>query len=987
MLPVAALTGPAVSVSAQEGSVLPLKWEAVDKPGGRGEIVLFPSEINRIANSGDVVYAVDSANNKLHRSGNGGLTFTDITSAFSNTGVTLPILEIAVAPGMPQYVAVSDNVSRVYWSNDSGATWNDTGFSPAVPGGPTIQCLAISNGYLGEGSDLYHDLAVGTAAWGDSITTGQIWTVKVGTSFASWQPQALTFPGYPGAEVSAIAFSANYSKDFTILSVASTAADSGTVSDNKTYLSIGLRDLSLQTSTWNGIAGYPVEIDDSGDAPGVTSIISRIALPSDYSGDKSTSRKVFVSYNRQPDAEDDVYRFDDVIKDRLRVAGGVADNISSIAYYGTLKSGKLLAGESNPSTDPTEKKMVQVKRTLNPLGTPIGSPGTTTWTKATQPPSGPGNAQVAWRSSGTAFCGTGCTNPSSIEQPDESAFSRSSDNGDTWVQTSLINTITSMCDIAPAPDSRSLFMATFSEGGTPEGVWRSAGEPIGTYWSRLLTMRTSSDMVLLRLSPDYSNDDTIYAVEAGSDNRTLMAVSQNRGNTWKKRYVQGPVIDIIAASKDTLYMALPGGYIRKSTDGGLRWGDAVISGLDNINMLALAGNGDLFVGSMDSRVAYSTDNGTSFVKIEVPLGIPTGYMQVVADADYVHNDIIYAADNITDRGVWRWTIGRSTEWEQIDEEITGQHPGQIISGLITGPEGTLYPLRAERPKPDNRTMVSENHTGGMNRTLNPTASPVINIEWDIVNRTLTDNRIAFNPAPLPFDNNPPWLKISGNSSENDLWTIDTAINDLTVDNTTQIYRFRDTLCKVGPWIDGPAEVGSDPVSGRNRQVDLAWEQLSLTDWYDLQIAKDSDFTLRINPEISSAINISAVTGSIRILTDVVNVTSPAVWLPPGSLPEAGAFYYWRIRCIRAATWEFIRSPWSDTARFLVKPGFPVTSPYDGAYLQSPDNGSVQVQSTQPVQAPADRNRPAPLWAWIGITAGIVTSIVLFIILLKQRNTQ
>ncbi|TSA54598.1 MAG: hypothetical protein D4R38_02090, partial [Dehalococcoidia bacterium] len=323
----------------------------MDKPGTRGEIVILGSEINRIANSGDVVYAVDSANNKLHRSGNGGLTFTDITGAFSNTGVTLPILEIAVAPGMPQYVVVSDNVSRIYWSNDSGATWNDTGFPPAVPVGPTIQCLAISNGYLGDGSDLYHDLAVGTAAWGDSTTIGQVWTIKVGTSFASWQLQALPFTGYPGAEVSAIAFSPNYSKDFTILSVASTAADLGTVSDNNTYLSIGFRDLSLQTTTWNGITGYPVQIDDSGDAPGVTSIISRIALPSDYSGDKQTSRKVFVSYNRQPDANDDVYRFDDITPYRLNVAGGVADNISSIAYYGTLKSGKLLAGESDPSID------------------------------------------------------------------------------------------------------------------------------------------------------------------------------------------------------------------------------------------------------------------------------------------------------------------------------------------------------------------------------------------------------------------------------------------------------------------------------------------------------------------------------------------------------------------------------------------------------------------------------------------------------------
>ncbi len=1042
------MTGLTGYVNAQDEGVIPLKWEVVEKPSIKNEIVVVPSEINSIATSRDIVYVVDTANSKLHRSDNGGLTFSDITPALRNAGAQMPPIEIGVAPDRPQYVAVSDDLSRVFWSDDSGVTWNNTSL-PAITG--SIQCIAISNGYR-EGADLYHDLAVGTAAWGDAITTGQIWTVKVGKSFANWQNQALMFTGHPGAEVSAIAFSPQYISDSTILAVVSTAAD--LAPPGNTLLCIGQRDLSLQTTSWNSIAGYPLVIDTAGDAPGVIHIASAIALPSDYSGAFATSRKVFVSYNRQPDANDDVYRFDDVIKDRLRVAGGVPIDICSIAYYGTLTSGKLLAGESNMAV----LNSVQVRRTLNPLGTPIGTPNTTSWNIATQPPSGPGNAQVAWSYQGTvAFCGTGRV--LGAAPLDESAFSQSYDNGDTWEQTSLINTIIRMCDIAPAPDSRSLFMATFSTFG-PESVWRSAGQPLGTYWSRMYTMRTSSDMLLLRLSPDYKNDYTIYAIEAGSDNSTLMAVSETRGNTWKKRYVQGPVIDMSVAGKDTLYLALPGGCIRKSMDGGLRWGDYVATGLENINMLALASNGHLFAGSMDSKVAYSTDNGTSFIEIENPIGLGTGCVQVAADADYPLNNIIYAADNISDKGVWRWTIGLSTDWEQIDEVITEPQPGQIISSLMVGPEGTLYPLRAERSKPDNRIIVSGNHTGGMNRTLNPTADPVINIEWDIVNRTLTDNRTAFDPRPLKFSNNPPWLKLSGNSSENDLWAVDTA-NLAIADDTAQIYIFRDNLCKVGPWINGPEEIGCDPVSGRNQQVDLAWEQLSLTDRYELQLAKDRTFTLRINPEISAADNISAVIGSILIPTDAVNVTSPAVWLPPGSLPEVGAFYFWRVRCYHAATWEFIRSPWSDTVSFLVRPGFPVTSAYYGPQLLAPEDGcgcpcdspvsfswspfkeatsykfelsenydmsqplvsasfkttayrhdgqlecnrsyfwrvmalepvpgdwsatfSYQVQPAQSYQAPAERNGSAPLWAWIGIGVGIITSFVLFIILLRQME--
>ena len=235
----------------------------------------------------------------------------------------------------------------------------------------------------------------------------------------------------------------------------------------------------------------------------------------------------------------------------------------------------------------------------------------------------------------------------------------------------------------------------------------------------------------------------------------------------------------------------------------------------------------------------------------------------------------------------------------------------------------------------------------MNRTLNPLYWIGEKVEWDILNRTFPKNltvaSIAFDPVPLHFAGNVPWLKLSGDSYENDLWAIDTSIipsdnTTISSDKTTAIYRFRDTLCKVGPWTTGPSEVGCDPVSGRNQQVDLSWEQLSLSDRYGLQLAKDPAFSLRIDPAISNSENISSVTGSILIKTDPVNVTSPAVWLAPGSLPEAGSDYYWRIRTYHAATGEYIRSPWSDVLKFFVKPGFPVTAPYYGPLLLSPADG-------------------------------------------------
>lgn len=134
--------------------------------------------------------------------------------------------------------------------------------------------------------------------------------------------------------------------------------------------------------------------------------------------------------------------------------------------------------------------------------------------------------------------------------------------------------------------------------------------------------------------------------------------------------------------------------------------------------------------------------------------------------------------------------------------------------------------------------------------------------------------------------------------------------------------------------------GADPVTGRNEQVDLSWEQLCLATGYELQIAKDKDFTLLINPAVNSSVNIAAVTGSIYVDMDPTNMTSPAVWIAPGALPEAGAEYWWRIRVYRSATGQLAWSPWSEARSFIIKPGFIVTSPYYGVLLLSPSNGCV-----------------------------------------------
>jgi len=162
-------------------------------------------------------------------------------------------------------------------------------------------------------------------------------------------------------------------------------------------------------------------------------------------------------------------------------------------------------------------------------------------------------------------------------------------------------------------------------------------------------------------------------------------------------------------------------------------------------------------------------------------------------------------------------------------------------------------------------------------------------------------------------------------------------------NQGMLWAYTDCLAKKGPALRTPADkalVGADPVTGRNQQIDLSWEQLCLSTVYELQVAKDAAFTLRIDPAISNSSNIEAVTGSIRATMDEVNMTRPGMWLSPAALPEAGAAYFWRVRSYKSATGQIAVSPWSEARSFSVKPGFIVNTPYYGVQLLAPDNGCI-----------------------------------------------
>jgi hypothetical protein len=864
VLLLSALFAPFPTQAASEA----LEWTEVGKPGDYSNLVVSPSEVSEIAVGRDnALYAIDSENSKVYRSLDAGVTWEDITSCLIDAGAGLPATKIAVASDKPGIVAVVTNGgTEVFLSTNGGTDWTDTGNIPSLAG--NIQAIAISSEYT-QGSKSFWEIAIGTADWGNSTTTGQVWVRQIGSYGTSWETQNLTIGGHMGGEVSALTYSPKYQSDATLLVVASTGSDYvDTYYQSKTWLCLLKRD----TGEWNNLPSYPVEIVPAGDASGVSYIHSSLALPSDYSSDDEAKRQLFVSFDSYPDTSyDDVYWLNDTTVTQLNADNGTPINIASIAYYGTVEEGKLLAGDADPIVG---SLTVQVRRTSNPFDL---SP---TWQLSSVPPTGPGNAKVGWSPDGElVYCGTGQSPGVSL---DESALSASLD-GDKWRQLGLIDTVIKLADIVPAPDSQSLFITTYSEYG-PEGIWRTAGDPLGKHWERLLTIDTSSNAVILRLSPNYGDDYTMYAAEVGG---SQIAVTHNRGNSWQWcSYSPGLVIDMAIGDEKTIYVALPDGYVRKSTNGALSWYRAVQTGLSSINMLTIVDKETILVGGKNGDVAYSADGGESFNQISEVIGGGSGDVQVATDANYLDNHTIYAATNIADEGIWCWVIGTSTGWEQIDKSITELEEGQRIGGLAVGTEGTLYALRIES---------ATSNSGGMTRSLNPLEPDPKEVEFDLVNDALPAST-TFDPT-VAFPDTLPYLKLSGNSEQNDLWTIDTA-NQI-------IYRYQDTLCKLGPTPIMPEAGGIVPInsSGYVNSLTLEWEELAGVTKYEVAIYRDSDATQLVWSGTSTDNTASATRGN-----------DPAQLL-------SGTAYYWRVRAV-----EPVRSLWSEVWSFAPALGAAQWSP-------------------------------------------------------------
>ena len=883
-----------------------LKWSIVDTPSEEGNVVVSPGEINAIVVGSDdeTFYAIDIPNVTVYKSTDGGVTWEDdLTAALTEEGATLPAWDVAVAPDDPELVAVvTNNRTAVYLSEDGGKEWVNTNLPDL--GALLISDIAISPEYGGD-----RDIASGTRN-PDGSTNGDIWVIRR-LGFPGWEAQGLDM------DVTSLRFSPNYESDKTMLAIAS--------DDDRSYVCTGIRNTDENTTDWEVTEPSKVEISEvSGDSPGKNEIIvSDLELPRDYLGDDAERRVVYAAYSSST-AADDVYRIEDTSVFRLDVDYGRKVSLASIAYHGTCSGGKLLAGEVLGDKDSAS---ALIHLCANP------EERFPDWEEPTEPPtggavSGRADAQVAWSSDGkTAYCGTSTnyvedaydwanmTLPGGpwrgdefigVHDFDESALSISNDDGDTWNQLSLIDTeMGKLCDFVLSADTEILYLASVGSGF--DSLWRSQSETLGEIWQRVWCFDSETDDIILRLTPEESEEEAIFFAVRES-NYTLYSL--DKGETWKRVWDCPCITDLAVVSNQVLYV-LDDNLVNKGTwnekRGIWEWDRDIDTGLLSGYTIAASGEDFVFVGEDETgegKIAYSTDGGVIFeLTEEVP---EPGNILVIPDEEFDRNRFIYAASDDSSSGIYRWVIEGSTSWRELNPRETGFYGLAQKGGALYGAYGS-----------------------GVVRTLIPHLETVEVSDWDRLTLGLASN-VTFRAKTL--------RAISDEAI--DLWAIDDRDYDFLA-NKGCLWIYSDAFVLATPWPTSPA-IGEllpcDPCTCQARTFFFRWRELPPSEEYELWVALDEKFDYVI-------IKVENVTPD--------DIRDPAWCLSLNSFRlGCGQTYYWKVRSCSTTEGERVHSRWSPPMNFTVKTCSAIEEMHIAPILKVPESGSRGVSRL-------------PAFSWLG----------------------
>jgi len=805
---------PASPVTAAPDEV---KWSRVNIPT-EGEIG------NWVLASGSNIQHLTMANDGTlycyaHPSGTSYTLFKsrDAGYSWSSTGqVSDAIVDIATAPGDANCIYYATE-SYIYKSTDAGTSFTRLPPSPGGAGADNIAITSLDVARLA-GRNI---VIVGTVDR-DNSQYGGVYTLDEGEAPPTWHDTNIG-----SYDVCKVAFSPKFASDGQLVAVVTNE-----------------RDTLVTTKVGDGGWG---QVSGNATVAGLVPREAVIAFPDDYDA-TTAGYSLFVAIDTGT-GNGDVYKItgkpvpDSSNATDLNI--GASDNLSSVDVSGLAVSGntatvRLLAGAASSTR------------------VYISTDGGINWTRSTKEPTGQSRTCLLmapdFPSSGTAYAATTGT---------ESAFSRSADGGVTWNQVGLIDArvgTNGIIDLAVSPNYRqdnTLFMLTFDDMRIEHSLWRSLNG--GARWERVFTstLPNVDSLKLVELSPAYGSGSWVVFLAGVSNGNPAIWKSTDKGQTFTCRMAPSSIDVWTAVNNNTLFLGSyngTSGVVYRTTDSGLSYSSGTAVGSHPLQSMVISPNygqdRTILIGNTQGWVYYSNDNGTSFKPLPTDATSPplTGAITVAFDPEFISNGTVYAASNSVDKGIYRFTINRSAQWESIDGTLPA---GSRLSQLAISADGTLY---ASNLQSANTTSKK----GGMERSLNP-AYP-LNPTFETVTRGLDDG------ATL----NGLWLR------GNQLWSIDT--------KNTRLMTYTDSLALPVTLISPP---DNSPGIG-TKNVVLEWEILSGATEYHWQLDYDTDFST-----VPEGFEGDTVASSAHL---------PAL--------DTDTTYYWRVRATKpvlsrwSAKWSF-----------------------------------------------------------------------------------
>ncbi len=667
---------------------------------------------------------------------------------------------------------------------------------PAGAGNVEITCLAVTS------LDGHNIVAAGTKD-GDAGQFGEVYIRDENAVLPSWKATGLA-----GYDLRALDFSPGYPADRLLIAAGTNEVD--------TVISFRAGESAwgaiLGGAVLPGVAARSVTID----FPGSVSGIER-PFYAGIDGGRNSGGLFRIAMNPapQPSTFTDLKAGSAFSLGRVDVGAIETGNDSSLIIAG-------MAGDSRIC---------------------LSRDGGVTWAACRKPPTGAAVTGILADNAGTLYSAT---------SGGGGAFSCSRDGGSTWEQLSLIDAAISndgIVDLAPASGNGTMFLLTLDSARLMHSVWRSATG--GSPWERIFTSTLAGvdSFSLVALSPGrIRGGGVIYLAGTRGGNPAIWR-SKDSGQTFACYTAPYPIDAWAICNDEQLFVATYSGteaVIYRSDNGGFFYSAGTTACAGHINSIAISPSFDedntLIVGNRVGGVYCSEDGGITFRPLgqQLPLNAGVGRVTVTFDPAFSANHIMYASTDAKATSssrirYYRFTLGKSTEWEKLDSNLPVD---AIIRQIAVSQRGTFYAVNSQ---PVNASST----LGGVRRSLDSTYP--LTPTFEAVLRGLDDTTVL----------NRLWC------SGDQLWSVDTGRN--------RLMTFVDSL-SAPPIPTAPP----DKAQGVENTVYLQWEGLRGATKYEWQLSDALDFA--------------------TIPDDFKGETERVLATTPGLL--SGAAYWWRVRAIQ-----------------------------------------------------------------------------------------